>query len=148
MSMTPSPAAALEAAYTQIAATSMADMPLSHPRVEVEAVGFRRHEAWWVGVIITPWCMNVMLLPADTTPPAAFAAGLVALPGAELPFMPGKLAGVGDYLMCSLFSPLPDFDSHATARATAEAVLAELFPPPAPPGPDLSRRRLFGLGRG
>ena len=35
--------------------------------LRVEAVGFRRWEGLWLGVLITPWFMNLMLLPCAAT---------------------------------------------------------------------------------
>ena len=35
-----------------------------HPRV-LEAVGFAPWESHWLGVLVTPWCINLMLLPRD-----------------------------------------------------------------------------------
>ena len=36
-----------------------------NPAVEVEAVGFAPWDAHWLGVMVTPWFMNLMLLPRD-----------------------------------------------------------------------------------
>ena len=32
-----------------------------HPRVHVQAVGFHKWKYFWLGIIVTPWCMNVIL---------------------------------------------------------------------------------------
>ena len=119
----------------------------------MESVGFRRYQGWWAGVLITPWFINLMLLPADAPLPDGPAGEerLVALPEGIMPFLPGSEDSIGPYLMCSLFSPLPQFADQQSARDTASEVLRLLFEIPAPPaatpaGPDLSRRRLFGLG--
>ena len=92
------------------------------------------------------------VLPADAPLPDGPAGEerLVALPEGIMPFLPGSEDSIGPYLMCSLFSPLPQFADQQSARDTASEVLRLLFEIPAPPaatpaGPDLSRRRLFGL---
>lgn len=155
---TASPAATLEAVFGQIAATRMRDLPLSNPALAVETVGFRRWDPaggreaddgrLWLGILITPWCMNLMLLPAEADAlPAVPTAGetVLMLPGGALPFMAGSEEGIGEYRMCSLFSPMELFADREGARATAQSVLDELFPVSEPRAPDLSRRRLFGL---
>lgn len=142
------PASRLEVAFRHIAERRMAGIPILNAVLEVEAIGFVRYGGWWLGVLLTPWCMNLMLLEDEAALPAVPPAGevLLTLPGAELPFMAGYEEQVGDYRMCSLFSPVLEFADQASARATAQAVLAELLPPPRLAGPDLGRRRLFGLG--
>lgn len=155
---TASPAATLDAVFAHIAATRMRDLPLANPALAVETVGFRRWDPatgrladdgrLWLGILITPWCMNLMLLPAEADALPAVPAGgetLLTLPGGTLPFMAGSEEGIGAYRMCSLFSPMELFADREGARATAQAVLDELFPAAEPQAPDLSRRRLFGL---
>lgn len=147
------PGAALEQAYRHIQHTRMQGIPILNPAISVESVGFRRYQGWWAGVLITPWFINLMLLPADAPLPDGPAGEerLVALPEGIMPFLPGSEDSIGPYLMCSLFSPLPQFADQQSAHDTASEVLRLLFEIPAPPaatpaGPDLSRRRLFGLG--
>ncbi len=147
------PGTALEQAYRHIQHTRMQGIPILNPAISVESVGFRRYQGWWAGVLITPWFINLMLLPADAPLPDGPAGEerLVALPEGIMPFLPGSEDSIGPYLMCSLFSPLPQFADQQSARDTASEVLRLLFdiaPPPAQPAaaPDMSRRRLFGLG--
>jgi [NiFe] hydrogenase assembly HybE family chaperone len=84
----------------------------------------------------------------DSLPPVPPGGEVVVpLPGDALPFMAGHEAALGDYRLCSLFSPVLQFADQASACNTAEEVLKLLFPAAQPTAPDLSRRRLFGLGR-
>ena len=143
---------ALTTTFSEIADTRMRGIPIVHPDLHVEAVGFRAAAGGWLGVLITPWCMNLMLFPdaSGTLPEVEPSREVcVTLPSGDLPFMAGEEAGLGRYLMCSLFSPMEMFSDQASAHATACAVLDALFPPPEPAPVaaevDLSRRRLFGL---
>ena len=43
----------------------MRDLPIVNSRLDVEAVGFDRWEGQDLGVLITPWFMNLVLLPED-----------------------------------------------------------------------------------
>ncbi len=82
------PAARLEQMYLYIWATSMHDLPFVNPALSVEEIGFRRWQCAnpsahgttplppamlvddagdasgdWVGAVITPWFINLFLLP-------------------------------------------------------------------------------------
>jgi [NiFe] hydrogenase assembly HybE family chaperone len=131
----PDPSAALQAAYDTIRRTRMEGIPILNPAVGVEAVGFRRWRGFWLGVLVTPWCMNLALTEAE---PAAWPALRVGekftqiFPAGRFEFILGRetLLGTGrrgETLMCSLFSPMFEFANHAGARATALACLDALF---------------------
>jgi len=141
----------IEAAFGAIAQTRMRDMPLNNPRLQVAMVGLRAWQASWIGVLVTPWSINLLQLPMPGAPfPPARADAVidVALPGAVMPFMPARLDALGEYRMCSLFSPAQQFADQATAIATAQETLRLLFEPQGSPSSGAqnpSRRRLFGL---
>jgi len=141
---------ALERVFLNIQHTRMQGLDeLLNPMLQVEAVGFRAWQGWQVGVLITPWFMNLMILP-DRQPlparPEGDTAYLLELPEGAIAFLFGHESELGDYLMCSLFSPVKEFADQDTARLAAQEVLKLLFTDrPAEPVPDLSRRRFFGL---
>jgi [NiFe] hydrogenase assembly HybE family chaperone len=128
----PTPPERLVAAFRAIHATRMRGLPFVNERLAVEAVGFRRWHGRWLGVLITPWFMNLVLLPdaADgahwqSLRPGASAA--YEFPAGVFEFIGGSESAVGEFQSCSLFSPVLEFADQATARATAEAALAALF---------------------
>ncbi len=134
----------------------MADVPILNASLEVEAVGFREWEGQCLGVLITPWFMNLMLLPLDADEPTDVQhsgdTSTVSFPAAEFEFIYGEESGIGGYRMCSLFSPVFEFEDHAAAVATAESVLEQLMAPPEveeetespkPRTESVSRRDLF-----
>ena len=61
----PDPSARIEAAFRAILETRMRGLPVLNPAVEVEAVGFRAWEGHWLGMLVTPWFINLMLLPLE-----------------------------------------------------------------------------------
>lgn len=156
------PSGALTEAYGRIARTVMSGLPLYNPRLAVEAVGFRRHGDGWLGIMVTPWFMNAVLVPGV---PGAWndmrdgVKSVRPLPSGDYEFVAGHLDGVGTILNCSLFSPMFEFEEQAVVRQTAEAALtallepeagAEASPPPSPapaapaPSPaEVSRRHLL-----
>jgi [NiFe] hydrogenase assembly HybE family chaperone len=134
-------AAALEALFRHVAATRMAGVPILHPGLRVEAVGFEaaagpRDTApvgpAAVGVLVTPWFMNLVWLPMLDDRAAALDVGAKRerVVGCErFDFIGAYEPGFGAYEACSLFSPMFEFADHAAAVATARAVLDELRRP-------------------
>ena len=122
--------AGLETAFTRIQRERMADIPLLNPALKVQAVGFCAWEVYCLGVLITPWFMNLMLLPLAGDEWAALPSGTKinrSFPSGSYEFILGEEEGVGRYLMCSLFSPVFEFQNQEAAVATAEAVMHGLM---------------------
>lgn len=129
---------ALTAAFHHIAATRMAGVALVNPALDVETIGFRDVGDDCVGVLITPWCMNLVSLPGAGADWANWGSGTrhaLALPSGDYEFLTAHEDAIGPYLTSSLFSPMFDFGNMDQAREVAHAVLAEIFTPatPAPP---------------
>lgn len=139
------PSARLREVFSRIQAERMADVPLLNPALTVETVGFRLWQDSWLGVLITPWSMNLLALAGVTpfAPLGAHAVDSLTLPDGAVDFHGAFEPALGHYRQASLFSPMWQFAHQDAARATAEEVMNLLFP--AAPAPDLSRRRLFGL---
>lgn len=137
-----SPAPELEAMYRRIWETSMHDMPFVNEALAVAAIGFRRHEGDWVGAMITPWFLNLFILPGGGELWSDLASG----DRVRIPFPVGTLEFIADYdpggdipayQYCPLFAPVSQFASHAAAVAAAEEALVALFTaPPAPVAED------------
>lgn len=138
---------ALAARYRAIHLAVMRDLPISNPLLEVEAIGFRVHGGAAVGVLVAPWFMNVAVaaLPGHAGLPAMSPGGkrLFPLPAGDIELTTGELEGFGRVDLCSLFSPMHEFDQDG-ARVAAGAALAALFEPaptePAEAPPALDRR--------
>lgn len=121
----------------------MRDLPLLHDALVVEAIGFRRSGAARVGVLITPWSMNLLRLPDDDPIPEGQLAAR-ELPRGPIDFLGAREEGIGAYETCSLFSPMHRFEGQEAARAVAFETLSLLLQP----GPDLrpSEPRRRGSG--
>ena len=121
----------IEAAFENIARTRMAGLPFVNPALRVEAVGFSEWQGQLLGVLVTPWSINVVLLPGKGPWPALApgAERFVDLPAGRFRFIAGADEALGEYHACSLFSPALQFTDHETARATAAAALAALRDP-------------------
>ena len=84
----------------------------------------------WLGVMVTPWFMNLMLVPRDPVAWAPLRIGAkrkYALPAGEYEFIGGNDPEIGEYQICSLFSPMLQFDDHDTARLVATLAREALF---------------------
>jgi [NiFe] hydrogenase assembly HybE family chaperone len=128
----PEAAGRLAAAFTRIERTRMQGLPFLNAALRVEAVGFRPWEGQWIGVLVTPWCMNVVLLPGEGewTPLPPGGERFADLPAGRFRFIAGHDEELGEYHACSLFSPALEFADHEAARATAIAALEALFAAP------------------
>lgn len=146
----PEPVARLAAAFADLAQGAMAGLPIANPALRVETVGFTAFEGDWVGVLITPWAINLVVLPGDPAAQAAPADGLARprrFPSGSYEFHAGHLDPLGPYQSCSLFSPPGEFADQDGARAVALEIMAALLQPEAPPQPAAVSRRAFLSGR-
>ncbi|MFG1350868.1 [NiFe]-hydrogenase assembly chaperone HybE [Xanthobacter autotrophicus] len=119
-----------EAVFREIHSAKMKGVPFVNESLGVKAVGFRAHEGRALGVLVTPWFMNLVLLPAATDDWSGLKTGdkdLIAFPSGSYEFLAANRPETGPYKACSLFSPMFDFSSMLQAVETAAAVLPALF---------------------
>jgi len=121
----------LEIAFGNVARTRMAGLPIVNPRLRVEAVGFDEWEGQWLGVLVTPWSINILLLPGRGPWPRlpTGTERFVDLPAGRFRFIAAFDAAIGEYHACSLFSPALEFADHEAARTAAQAALLALHEP-------------------
>ena len=120
----------LESVFGRIEQQRMRDVPVCNPALQVQAVGFREWDGHDLGVMLTPWFMNLMLLPRDPQALAGLAIGskqLKCFPSGRYEFVIGEEAELGRYLVCSLFSPVFEFEDQETALAVASMSLDGLM---------------------
>ncbi|WFP62882.1 [NiFe]-hydrogenase assembly chaperone HybE [Mesorhizobium sp. WSM4904] len=109
----------------------MEGIPILNPTLSVRALGVRMWQGEWLAVLITPWFMNLVLLPAaGVEARCRLRPGTkeqVAFPAGRFEFIHAYEEELGAYLTCSLFSPVLEFADQESAEETARQVLAELF---------------------
>jgi [NiFe] hydrogenase assembly HybE family chaperone len=130
-----SPGPALERAFARIQRERMRDVPILNPRLRVEAVGFRPWQGHWIGILVTPWFMNALVLPGAGAEWPARKVGdahVWPLPIGPCEFIAGCEEEVGEYHLCSLMSPVLAIEDQEAARIAARAALETLLAPPAP----------------
>lgn len=144
---------ALIAAYRQ-AEDAMVGLPVHNPLLEISAVGFQEFQDGFAGILITPWCMNIVVMPGEKASLGALGSqSELVFPSGAYNFTLSHLDGVGLLQSCSLFSPMDEFTSQQQAQETADAAAKALFTEPkAEPAPPreiekpVSRRVLFTVG--
>jgi [NiFe] hydrogenase assembly HybE family chaperone len=126
------PGPQVAAAFRGVHETRMHGVPILNPAIAVEAVGFAPWDAHWLGCLVTPWFMNLILLPRVAERWVRLRPGekhTYLFPAGAFEFIAGREEAIGEYQACSLFSPMFEFADHEAARLTAEACLRALFDP-------------------
>lgn len=130
--------AALEERFRAIGEANMKGLPIYNDRVAVEALGFQPLGEDLIGMLITPWFINALLLPGAPRPWEPNRIGdkrTVSLPGGDLAFTIAGDEEVGFYESYSIRSPLQGVAGQEAARFLAEAALARMLTPPKPEEP-------------
>jgi len=121
----------LEASFEAIRRERMQDVPILNHAIRIEAIGMRAWQGHWLGALVTPWFINLVVLPGGGAwrNTAERDSVWYAFPGGRFEFIAGSEPGLGEYHACSLFSPVLEFADHETARETARVALESLFDP-------------------
>jgi [NiFe] hydrogenase assembly HybE family chaperone len=116
--------------FERIGRERMADLPILNEGLRVEVVGFVDWGDMRLGVLITPWCVNLMALPrpgCDWRPPDEGVWRYERFPGMEMQLLGGEEEGLGRYAFRSLLSPVTGYDDQRAVRAVAREVLKQLL---------------------
>ena len=137
---TPDPASgfarALEDVFADIYASKMRGLPFVNEALNVKAVGFCMFEGQLVGALVTPWFMNLIVLPgagADWSGVVSGSKKLLDFPSGSYEFTAalrdGGVEALPGYWACSLFSPMFNFTTMLQALDTAQAAVRGLLDP-------------------
>lgn len=116
----------LEDRYNLILNTRMSGMPLVNSQLRVEVVGLQTWNDVCVGVLITPWFMNLMLISCEGARWNDLKVGSIQVhdfPSGRYEFVVGHEEGIGYFQSCSLFSPMFDFNHHDDALLVAQEAM-------------------------
>jgi [NiFe] hydrogenase assembly HybE family chaperone len=141
----------LVATFREIGEQRMQDLPIVNPRLRVEGVGFRDFDEHEIGVLITPWFMNIVLLPGTCEWNEVTQGALVSIsfPSGPCELTVCQQAELDTYLAAVLFRSVLDFPDQGMAVAVAEEAMLNIMTPPTPPEGKVSRRNLLtGMGEG
>ena len=139
----------LEAHYRRVYEERMRDMPFVNPALQVRGLEFERQQGDWLGILLTPWFLNLFLLPGGGSLWRDIPAGercALDLPCGTMHFIADDDPDIGPYQYCPLVAPVDQLPDMATALQVAEAAWETVLLPPAPvveepaPEPQASRR--------
>ena len=119
----------LETCFRQVHTERMDGVPILNDALEVRAVGTDAWNGFWLSILITPWFINIVLLPQEPDGETIRTGEkrMFGFPAGSYEFIRGHEDGLGPFWMCSLFSPVFEFTDMETAEAAAEAALSELL---------------------
>lgn len=120
----------LVADFREIWHSKMRDVPLVNKLLQIEAVGFQIVDGRPLGVLISPWFMNLIQLPSaeeDWSNLIPGAKELIGFPSGDYEFIHNTRDLTGGYKACSLFSPMGEFKSQMQVQEVARAVMVALF---------------------
>jgi len=120
----------LVAEFHEIYVGKMRDVPFCNAALIVEAVGFQPWRGHFLGVLISPWFMNLILPPDADDDWSALNVGnkeMFVFPSGPYEFIDMSIGRIGGFKGCSLFSPMAEFKTQEEARRVAEAVMTALF---------------------
>ncbi len=115
----------------------------------MEAVGFRAFAEHELGALVTPWFINLILLPGSDRWRDRTQGSIcrVRFPGDEIDFTVSHNDELGTTLSAALFGTVTAFPDQATAREVADETLRLLFDPGAADDradrPKISRREVL-----
>ena len=119
--------------FQQIGAERILGLPIYNDALSVEAVDFQPCEGGLIGLLVTPWFMNIMLLPDDTSPWKSQELGVkikYQLDSGEHEFVIGEDEEVGRYLFRTVTSPTHCYKKQIAAITGGKKSLTALLTPP------------------
>ena len=113
----------------------MRDLPIYNPALIVEAINFQAIELpseknAFIGALITPWFINVLLLHTEEIKAAELGQRLsYQLPAGDFEFMVGEDEELGRYDFHTIASPVLKYKSQHVAQQLAKKGLHNLLTP-------------------
>lgn len=125
----PISSAALVERYRDIYELRMQALPFINAQLAVEAIGFRDFQDFQIGVLITPWFMNLTLLPGADVGVGIDQGNTInaTFPSGDVEFTAAQDEELGLYFSAVLFSSVSDIPDQTTARDLANEVMKGLF---------------------
>jgi [NiFe] hydrogenase assembly HybE family chaperone len=137
----------IEDVFLQIEQDQMQGIPLLNTALKVQSIGFQTYEDRTLGIIITPWMMNLLLLPSENDDWSEMKLGDKThhrLPANEYRFMVNEIDGIGICQTHSIYSPMNEFMNQDHAVAAAESFMQTLMVEVEEPETDPHDEELLG----
>lgn len=127
------PSALIEAHYRQLWETRRHAMPGANAALCVEAFGFQRLDGDWLGVVIAPWSLDLVLMSGGGQWWGDIPNGerrYLNLPCGTLQFLASDDPGLGPYQHCPLIETVTGLPDMRAARYVAADAIRTVFPVP------------------
>jgi len=137
----------VEQTFARIHRENMQGIPILNSKIRVQTLGFQHYQERVVGVVITPWLMNMVLLPGEGEDWSELVLGhkrFHNFPAKKYKFMVNEIDGIGFCQTHSLHSPMNEFSSHEHAVSVAQDFLDKLMVDSSPAREDLVDEDLLG----
>jgi len=88
----------IEKTFERILAENMQGIPILNSRISVQALGFQEYQGRVIGIIITPWLMNLVLLPSSEEDWSDLVLGhkeTHEFPAGKYKFLVNEIDGIG-----------------------------------------------------
>lgn len=116
--------------FEHILQESMQGIPILNNKLQVQTLGFQKFDGRIMGIVITPWLMNLILLPNEEDDWSELELGKkmpIKFPSTSYKFMVNEIDGIGKCKTHSLYSPMREFNSQDQAVKVAEDFLNDLI---------------------
>ena len=123
----------LVARFQKIGVERVYGLPIYNEALTVEPVDFQNCKGGLIGVLVTPWFMNIMLLPEDTSSYQSQELGekvKFQLESGDQEFVIGEDEEVGRYLFRTVTSPTHCYKKQIAAVNSGKKALSVLLTPP------------------
>jgi [NiFe] hydrogenase assembly HybE family chaperone len=120
----------IQQTFEHILQHNMQGIPILNPAIKVQVLGFQHWQGRVLGVVITPWMMNLVLLPGDDEDWSQMELGHKQpheFPSRSYKFMVNDIEGIGPCQTYSMCSPMREFSSHQQAVQVAQDFLDGLM---------------------
>lgn len=129
------PSIAVELAWNAQWQAGLPAGTLFNPALEIEALGFVRHQGDWLGVAVAPWSCELLLIPGGGSLWGEIPLGqtrYLDLPGGAQAFVAKCDPELGVYQACSLLAPITALPDQVTARRVAQDAMCHALGLPLP----------------
>ena len=126
------PASDFEAEFQLIFNNHMKGLPICHNGLQVRAIGFQNFKKHWIGAMVTPWSILVVLAQGNKSNWPEIQVGKIlsiTLPAGAFSLLGMASDRLGKFLACSLMSPVdPLFNQRSAEAFAARALMLMLTP--------------------
>ncbi len=115
--------------FEHILQENMQGIPILNNKLQVQTLGFQKFEGRIMGIVITPWLMNLIILPNEDDDWNELELGKkmpVKFPSASYKFMVNEIDGIGKCKTHSMYSPMHEFYNQDHAVKVAQDFLDDL----------------------